>query len=173
MLLANVQFTCFELVTCLTTHAAFQLRQANLLARTIGIFANTNRHKPGYRRWVCEVKLDAPTSDSGQIISLLVNKLADIFIPYQQYHRLGVFLYDFIPADALQTDLLGIVDTSNHDLSNARMEAIDRINQRHGKSKVHYAAEDLAITWQPKHNLRSPRYVSNWTELPTAKIYVR
>ena len=157
-------------VASLATQAAFRLRTHGLLARHIGVFANTNRHKPGYRRWSRELKLAQPTADSGQIISLLVGKLPEIFSRGQQYHRLGVFLYDFVPADSLQIDLLGNVKPEEHDRSTARMAALDHINTRHGKGKIHYAAEDLAASWHPKHDLRSPRYVSNWAELPIAKI---
>ena len=157
-------------VASLAAQAAFRLRSAGLLARTIGVFANTNRHKPGYRRWSREVTLEPPSSDSGHIISLLVNKLPEFFAAGQSYHRLGVFLYDFVPAGALQTDLLGLVNPEKHDLAVARMQAVDRINALHGKNRIHYATEDLAQSWQPKHNLRSPRYVSNWHELPEARI---
>ncbi|HEY1835999.1 MAG TPA: Y-family DNA polymerase [Candidatus Saccharimonadales bacterium] len=167
----NEAYVLEAAVASLAAQAAFRLRSASLLARTIGVFANTNRHKPGYRRWSREIKISQPVSDSGQIISLLVNKLPEIYSAGQNYHRLGVFLYDFVPTGALQTDLLGMVDTEKHDLAAARMQALDKINARHGKNKIHYAAENLAQTWQPKHNLRSPRYVSNWAELPLARIH--
>ncbi len=158
-------------IASLGTQAAFRLRTHGLLARRIGVFANTNRHKPGYKRWTRELTLTQPTADSGQIISLLVAKLPEIFSRGQQYHRLGVFLYDFVPASSLQTDLLGHVDPASHDRASARMAALDHINQIHGKGKIRYAAEDLAASWQPKRDLQSPHYVSNWTELPTVKIY--
>lgn len=157
-------------IASLATQAAFRLRQANLATHTIGLFTNTNRHKPGYRRWSREIALQQPTNDSGLMISLLVNKLAEIYTPGQPYHRLGVFLYNLTPADSLQVDLLGHIDIQKHTLATARMAAIDKINQRYGKNKLHYAAEDLAQSWQPKHNLRSPRYVSHWAELPVARI---
>lgn len=157
-------------IASLGSQAAFRLRRAGLLARRIGVFTNTNRHKPGYRRWVREVTLPQPTNDSGQIISLLTEKLAEFHHPSQQHHRLGVFLYDLVPAHALQTDLLGFIDPDHADRTAARMRAVDAINRRHGKGKLRYAAEDLAATWQPKHQIRSPRYVSNWAELPTAHI---
>ena len=157
-------------VASLATQAAFRLRSHSLLARSIGVFAGTNRHKPGYKRWSRELRLSTPTSDSGQIISQLVNLLQDFYTASQSYHRLGVFLYDFVPAGSLQTDLFGFVDAADHDRSAARMRAVDRINSRHGKNKIHYAAEELASSWQPKHSLRSPRYVSDWAELPNARI---
>jgi DNA polymerase V len=50
------------------------------------------------------------------------------------------------------------------------MAAIDAINKRHGKGKLYFAAEDLSKSWQPKHEIRSPRYLSTWAELPEARI---
>jgi len=39
-----------------------------------------------------------------------------------------------------------------------------------GKGRIYYAAEDLGKSWQPKQQIRSPRYVSDWAELPSAHI---
>jgi DNA polymerase V len=159
-------------IASMTTRAAFALRREGLLARRIGFFTETNRHKPGYRHWAPELKLAQPTNDTGLIISLLIHKLGEIFSGGQHYHRLGVFLYDLVPESALQTDMLGRVNPSAHDKSVARMQAIDKINARHGKTRIHYAAEDLGRSWEPKQQIRSPRYVSNWNELPEARIIV-
>jgi DNA polymerase V len=157
-------------VASLGSQAAFRLRGAGLLARRIGLFTMTNRHKPGFRRWTTEVNLDMPTSDSGLIISLLVHEFGRIYSDKQRYHRLGVFLYDFAPEGSLQTDLLGHIEPDKHERAQARMQAIDLINRKHGKGKVYFAAEDLSKSWQPKHHIRSPRYVSNWDELPRAHV---
>jgi len=157
-------------IASMATSAAFTLRREGLLARRIGFFTNTNRHKPGYRQWSEELLLPQPTADTGSIISRLVTEIATAFLPSQQYHRLGVFLYDLVPDTVLQTDLLGSVDSAAHDRSAARMAALDHINHKHGKGKIYYAAQDLGTSWQPKHQIRSPRYVSNWDELPEAHI---
>lgn len=154
----------------LTAAAAYKLRREKLLARRVGFFMNTNRHKPGYRSWVHEEKLIQPTADTGCIITQLVRALDSLFLPAQQYHRLGVFLYDLVPDTALQIDLLGSVDGALHDKAQARMQALDAINARYGKGRIYYAAADLSKRWEPKHQIRSPRYVSQWDELPTAHI---
>jgi DNA polymerase V len=157
-------------IATLGAQAAFVLRRERLLARRIGFFTETNRHKPGYRHWAPELRLSQPTNDSGQIIAQLVTELGTIFSNRQSYHRLGVFLYDLLPEDALQTDVLGLVNTAAHDRQAARMQALDRINAKFGKGKIFYAAEGLADSWQPKHQIRSPRYVSDWNELPEAHL---
>jgi DNA polymerase V len=154
----------------MAARAGFHLRSQKLLARRIGLFTCTNKHKPGYRRWAREVHLHTPTNDTGIIISELVKELGAVYSSKQYYHRLGVFLHDFAPEDALQTDLLGYVDSNTHDRSKARMEALDLINTKWGKGKLYYATEDLSKAWQPRRNISSPRYVSNWDELPEAHI---
>lgn len=166
----NQAYVLEAAIASLASSAAYGLRRHGLLARKIGIFTMTNRHKPGFRRWSREITLTTPTNDSGEIISELVKQLGDFYSPGQAYHRLGVFLYDFVPETALQVDLLGAVDTQGHDKAKARMSALDAINSRMGKGKIYYAAEDLSKTWQPKHIIRSPRYVSQWDELPVARI---
>jgi DNA polymerase V len=158
-------------IATLSAQAAFRLRQAGLLSKRIGLFINTSRHKPGYRRWTRELRPESPSNDTGLITSLLVQELQAIYNNQQQYHRLGVFLYDFVTEHQLQTDLLGTLNLANHSKSQTRMQAVDRINTRFGKGRIYYAAEDLSKRWQPKHQMRSPRYVSNWGELPVAHIY--
>lgn len=154
----------------MAARAAYQLRHEKLLARRIGFFTNTNRHKPGYRRWAPEIALHQATNDTGLITTLLVKELASMFSPGQKYHRLGVFLYDLVPENALQTDVFGLVDTTAHDKSAARMQALDVINAKHGKGKIYYAAEGLGTSWQPKRQIRSPEYLTNWDELPEAHL---
>lgn len=158
-------------IATLGAQATFRLRRANLCARRIGFFLTTSRHKPGYRQWSRELRLDTPTDDTGKIISLLTSELEAVYQPSQSYHRLGVYLYDLVGSNTLQTDLLGTIDVAARDRGQSRMAALDDINRRFGKHRMYYAAEDLSKHWQPKHRSRSPRYVSAWDELPVARIY--
>jgi DNA polymerase V len=150
--------------------AAFRLRRDRQLTRHAGLFLMTNKHKPGFRGWNQEITFETPTADSGKLITELIKALGELYNPAMSYHRAGVWLYDFIPDNQLQTDLLGFIDTTGHDKAQARMATLDALNHRFGKHKIHYAAEDLADRWQPIRKLRSPRYVSNWNELPKARI---
>lgn len=157
-------------IASMAAQATFRLRRDNLLARKIGVFTNTNRHKPGYRRWAREITPHQPTNDTGLVTNLLVQKLGEFFNDKQSYHRLGVYLYDLIPEDSLQTDILGQVSATTHDRTARRMQAVDQINKKYGRGKVYYATEDLSQSWRPKHHIRSPQYVSDWDELPAARI---
>jgi DNA polymerase V len=157
-------------IATFATRASFKLRQSHQLTRRAAIFLTTNKHKPGYRRWYQEIQLPYPSADTGLLVSRLVEVLETIYNPQASYHRAGVMLFDFVPDSHLQTDLLGTVDIAAHTRSQARMEAIDTINGRFGRGHIRYAAEGLGQAWEPKHQLRSPRYTTVWDELPVTKI---
>lgn len=160
-------------IASFAAHAAFRLRAGNQLTRRASLFLTTNKHKPGYKRWVNEIKYEVPTSDTGLLISTLVAMLVKLYNPANSYHRAGVMLYDFVPARALQTDLLGIVNIAQHTNARERMDAVDSLNERYGRQTVRYATEALGTKWHPRQNLRSPRYTTHWDELPLAKILAK
>lgn len=156
-------------IATMASQAAFRLRHEDLAARRLGLSIETNKHKPGFRRWYREVVLPAPTSDTGEIIQTIYELFVQVYNPRLRYHRINTFLNDFTPGSRLQTDLLGKADPHEHDRSRVRMQAMDTINQRFGKGYLHYAAEDLSRAWRPRKYLGSPRYVSAWDQLPEAR----
>ncbi len=153
-----------------TARAAFRLRESKQLTRRASLFLATNKHKPSYRRWGREVRFAMPTADTGIITEALVQALRLIHDQRAACYRAGVMLYDFVPAQVLQTDLLGEIDVKQHVRSQARMQVVDDVNERYGKQHLYYAAEDLGNTWEPRQSLRSPRYTSKWDELPTVEM---
>ncbi len=157
-------------IASFVVRASQQLRKSKQVAKRISIFMTSNRHKPGYKTWQTEIKLSAPTNDTGTLIKAVVNALEEIFSSSAYYHRAGICLYDFVPQDLVQIDLLGDVKPQAINRSNRRMQTIDNINERFGKEHIGYAAEKLGDKWQPKYLLRSPRYVTHWDELPKVKI---
>ena len=153
-------------VASLTAKAAAHLRHEQRLARQAVVIIRTNRTKPGYHKLHSTVTFTTPTADTGTLCAALVHALADNFNAKELYHKADVMLYDLIPQQAVQTDLLGIVDPKKNDREKARMQVVDALNSRYGKNQLHYAAEDLSQAWRPRHNLGSPRYTSSWHELP-------
>lgn len=153
------------LATFVTT-ASFKLRRSQQLTRQVSLFATTNRHKPGYASWYRNITLTQPTADTGLIIQAVCSTFRQLYNPNAQYHRAGITLHDLIPDSQLQTDLLGTVSTADYDASKQRMRAVDTLNDRYGRRTVRFASEVIASQWRPKYQLRSPRYVSRWNELP-------
>ncbi len=150
--------------------AAFRLRQSGQLAKRASFFITSSRHKPGYTKWEKEIIYQNPTANTGRLISDLIQAFRAIHNPNASYHRAGVILTDFVPQNHLQTDIFNNFDLSVHHQTTRLLKAIDHLNNRHGKQTIHYATEDLAKNWQPKHRLRSPRYTTSLDELPAIKI---
>lgn len=156
-------------IASLTARAAHRLRRESMLAISGSIYLATNKHKPGFRTFYRQLRFAVPTADTATISQRFVDTLDDLYEPGQSYHRANILLYDFIPEQSLQTDLFGVVDPAVHDASTKRMRAMDAINTRFGKHRIYFAAEDLSHSWEPKHQIRSPRYTSRWAELPVAR----
>lgn len=157
-------------IASLGARAAFHLRTSRQTTKRASVLIETNRNKPGYRRWQQTVLFHTPTNDTGVIISALYESFGHIFSKGQMYHRLNVLLHDLSPETYLQTDLLGDTDVTQFTRAQRRMQAVDSINNRYGKGHVYFAAEALSHTWQPKRKLQSPPYTTDWRAIPGAKI---
>jgi DNA polymerase V len=153
-------------LTLFTAKAAHKLRLSNQLTRRVSFFMTTNKHKPGYQVVSAETRLLAPSADSGVLIEAVVDMLRQRFSYGQSYHRAGVWLHDFISDSEFQHDLLDQTVNQQHTRQQKRMTAVDTINRRYGKHTLYYASEDLGSIWQPKHQIKTPRFTTRWDELP-------
>lgn len=165
------QFSVVEAaIASLTARAAFVLRRDGLRAHIANVNLSTNRHMPGYTRQDQTIRFLTPTADTGQLTAALVKAAEVMYVPGRMYHRANVLLHDLVDDSALQPDLMGDIDLTGAEASKARLQAFDGINKRYGAGIIRYAAEDLSDAWQPKHALRSPRYTTNWQELPKISL---
>ncbi len=157
-------------IASLAARATYHLRQDSQLARQATVILQTNRTKPGYRRIVISVVMPTPTADTGLLCAQLMAALQTDFNPHLSYHKANILLHDLVPMAALQTDLFGVVDLTQVGRSQRRMRALDTINKRFGNGRISFAAEHLSNSWRPRRRLASPRYTSNWSELPVARL---
>lgn len=157
-------------IATFSVRASFRLREDRQLAQHAGLFLTTNRKKPNYQVWQRDIQLTQPTADPGAIISQLVGVLTDMHVPSIHYHRAGIWLGDFVPAESFQPDLFGNHNPHTHELSVRRTTAFDDINQRFGKGTITYATTKLGDSWKPMHRSGSPAYTTNWADLPMIDV---
>lgn len=165
----NKQHVIEAAIATMTARAAYMLRDENQATLCAQLLIETNRHKPGYRYWRPEVRFHTPTTDTGHLSSTLIQQFAQIYDPRYRYHRINVYLTAMVPDSYLQIDALHR-EIEAVDTSTSRMKTLDAINARYGRGHLHYASEKLSDSWQPRRNLVSRRYVSEWGELPEARI---
>ncbi len=157
-------------IASMTARATLALRREGLAAHGASLALSTDRHKPGYRRQQYAVRFGAPTADTGRISSELIKAARSGFNRGASYHRANVLLYNLVPEHTFQPDLWGETDPRASQTAQDRSRALDSINDRYGKRTLRYAAEDLSQAWHPRQHLRSPRYTTEWDELPILQV---
>lgn len=114
------------------------------------------------------VNLPEATADSGRLITAALAALGQAYDESSAYKKASVTLVGIQPQQAWQ---LSLTDPDKRRQSRqVLMTAVDRLNRRFGAGTISYAVEDkLAANWQSKHERRSPRYTTRWTDLPSVK----
>ena len=75
---------------------------------------------------------------------------------------LGIIAEEDAPLSFLEKSYL---DDERSDL----MKAIDSLNRSMGRDTVRYAGSGIKRDWEMKRELLSPRYTTNWKDLPKVK----
>ncbi|MBP9853119.1 MAG: Y-family polymerase [Patescibacteria group bacterium] len=155
-------------VASMTARACLQLRREGQLTTKAFAVMRTNWRKPGYTTTVAAVDLREPTADTGVVCQQLIASLAQKFNTRLSYHKADVFLANFVQPNSIQLDLFGQIKPSAMATQARRMHAIDSLNATHQPQSVQYAAEKLSDAWTPRKNHASPRYTSQWSDIPEA-----
>ncbi len=153
-----------ESVACYASLACEKLRKQESVCGEIEVLIHTNPHKdvPQYAK-AQKLKLASPTCDTRKIIRAAWSLLDDIFLSGFEYKKALIRLSHIQDASEHQISLFGENDTSD-DL--ALMQTMDRINAREGHEMLKVAACGTnKEAWYMKQILKSPRYVSGWSEI--------
>lgn len=151
-----------------TARAAARLRSQSSVCSRVVVYLTTGKHAENQRNVSRSLKLPESTNDTGTLLSYALDILADVYDPDFSYTKIAVILLDIVDIKAWQLSLM--VSEANRDRSVRLMAGIDRLNARYGQGTVWHAVEDRSRAgWQSKHALRSPRYTTNWAELPRLK----
>ncbi|WP_313606566.1 DUF4113 domain-containing protein [Comamonas jiangduensis] len=163
-----------EAVSEFASRAAEKLRHGNQRAGALLVFAHTSPFRPGLRfNKLATMQLHPPTSDTKALVCAAVSGLRRIYEPGFQLSKAGVMLMDLYSAtEQQQSDLLFEEPAPKRDHGKL-MEAMDRINERYGKSTVHIAStgrtQEDAAGWRMRQERRTPRYTTKLSEIPIAR----
>lgn len=148
--------------------AAAKLRHRGLRASVVGVFITTNRFKPNDSQYSNSATVSLPTATNSTQTMIQFAKLcmSSIFRDGFSYKKCGVMLNDLSSVDAVQLDLLSLA-VNSHD--EKLMSVIDALNKRYGSGTIRFASEGMRQEWKMRSDMRSPRYTTNWNELPIVK----
>lgn len=153
-----------EAVATYAARAAEKMRGESLAANRLMVFAHTNHFRPQDAQYdaVRHVAFPVATADTAKLIGAARRGLAALYRRGYRYKKAGVILLDLTPARKAQS---GLFDAADSTASNARMRAVDALNQRYGRDTVTFAASGLRRRWKLRSDFISPRYTTCWDEL--------
>jgi DNA polymerase V len=144
-------------------------RRQGLAASHLTVFVSTSRFRlnpdeiySAAASW----RLPFPTSYTPAIVEAAKALLERVYKPGFVYHKAGVFLTDIVADAERQQSLVLPIDGERH---LRLMEAVDRINRRHGRHTVRPLAMGSDRAWEMRRGRLSGRYTTRLDEVLRVK----
>jgi DNA polymerase V len=153
-----------EAVAHFTVSAAERLRRHGLAAAVVSVWISTNpftKDEPHYSN-SATAELAFPTDATHELMAVTLAASTRLFVDGKKFKKAGVMLAGLVPSNPLTVRMY---DDERGQKLRRVSEAVDRINRRHGRNTITFAASGLSRGWQPRSDRRSPRYTTRWDEL--------
>ena len=156
--------TLKPIVSNFAVRAAEKLRNEKQKCSQVSVFVRTspfNKSKPQHSD-LRTIGLLTPTSDTRDILTAAKKGLLPIFRSGYDYAKAGIILNKFTNEQIKQYSLFK--DPNEPKQNTEFMKYIDQINAY--ETQIYYASQNTK-KWSPmKQNMTSPKYTTNWYELP-------
>ena len=133
------------------------------------VFVTTNRFsstQPFYGN-SATVTLPYPTDFTPDLVEAATRLLETLYRPGFHYQKCGVMLLDLSPVTRVQADLFDPRDRAREAWL---MRALDSLNTDYGARTVRVGNHGgKRPAWAMRQAFRSPRYTTNWRELPVVR----
>ena len=155
------------IVSNFAVRAAEKLRNERQKCSQVSVFVRTspfNRNKPQHSD-LKTIELFTPTNDTRDILVAAKRGLLPIFRSGYDYAKAGIILNKFTGEHVKQYSLFKDL---NDPKQNARlMKYLDQMNAY--ETQIYYASQNTK-KWSPmKQNMTSPKYTTNWYDLPKVR----
>jgi DNA polymerase V len=153
-----------EAVTTFAGRAAEKLRRSGLACGRLAVFVTTDEHRKQDRQYQGERSYNLPvaTADTGKLNRAALTALDSLWRAGFAYKKAGVMMIDLQPAGTVQASLF---DRPDDERSQARMQALDALNQKFGRGTVTYASMGRKPGWKLRTEFISRRYTTRWDDL--------
>jgi DNA polymerase V len=154
-----------EAIATYTSRAAEKLRQHALTADAIQVFALTNRFKENYYSDSVTLTFNYSLDNTAEILHFALRGCDHIFQAELQFKKAGVILLGLRPKSQRQLSLWEL----QAERSDVLMQTMDSINARFGQGTLQFAVAGLKKPWAMRSGMRSPRYTTEWSEIPVVR----
>jgi DNA polymerase V len=146
-----------------------KLRRQRLVASHLTVFVSTSRFRQNPEEiysGAASIRLPYPTSYTPALVSAAKALLERVYKRGFIYHKAGVFLTDIVPDSERQQSLTDGIDGERRV---RLMEAVDRINRRHGSHTVRPLGAGIDRGWELRRGYLSGRYTTRLDEVLRVK----
>jgi DNA polymerase V len=157
-----------EAVSWHIDRAAEKLRSQGSVAGAVYVFVQTNRFRTSdlqYNGGVV-VPLSDVSDDTRALTTAALMGLRHIFREGYQYKKCGVMLMELTDKAQRQETLFD--DVAARERASKAMAVMDSINRVWGRGTLRSGAAGGSKRWAMRSENRSPRYTTQWEELPVA-----
>tara|TARA_B100000530_G_C15918083_1_gene472101 strand:- start:425 stop:1693 length:1269 start_codon:yes stop_codon:yes gene_type:complete len=156
------------LISNFAVRAGEKLRQEKQKCSQISVFISTSRfNKQLQYRGFDSFQLPYPVDDTRSILMGANKVLNTIFRDGYPYAKAGILLSQFSHPAFIQKSLFAITDQQHVKQDTNLMQTIDELNG--AQTQIYYASQCPAGLSPIQKEMVSPKYTTNWWELPTTK----
>lgn len=160
-----------EAITSYASRASEKLRKQECSATIVSVFIKTNKynaHTPQYFNSI-SIAIE-PSFYTPDIVKAALKGLRRIYKPGIVYKKAGVILHGIQKNQSICQDIFDIYKSDKFRIKNKIMEAFDKINSKWGSNTIFLASRGIKQSWRMKSFNKSPRYNTNWLELPRVRV---
>ena len=156
------------LISNFAVRAGEKLRQEKQKCSQVSVFISTSRFNQQLQyRGFDSFQLPCPVDDTRSILMGANKILNTIFRKGYPYAKAGILLSHFSHSTFLQKSLFEAKDQRHLKQDTNLMQTIDALNDT--QTQVYYASQYPAKLSPIQKDMVSPKYTTNWWELPTTK----
>ena len=156
------------LISNFAVRAGEKLRQEKQKCSQVSVFISTSRFNQQLQyRGFDSFQLPCPVDDTRSILMGANKILNTIFRKGYPYAKAGILLSHFSHSTFLQKSLFEATDQQYLKQDTNLMQTIDALNDT--QTQVYYASQYPARLSPIQKDMVSPKYTTNWWELPTTK----
>ena len=158
-----------EALVSFVGRAGEKLRRQRLMAGQVLVFVTTNRFSASWPFYAnhATVTLPSPTDFTPDLVEAATRLLETLYRPGLHYQKCGVMLVDLSPVTQVQADLFDTRDLARQE---RLVRALDGLNADYGARTVRVGnTGGERPAWVMRQAFRSPRYTTNWRELPVVR----
>ena len=158
-----------EAVSTYIARAAEKLRAQGSVAGALQVFLETNRFKPDEPQYHPShlMTLPEPTDDTLRLTRAALAGLRLIYRPGYRYKKAGIMLMLLSDRGSRQYSLFECAEREAK--SERLMQVLDQVNRHYGRNTLRVAASGVNQQWAMRAENRSPRYTTQWDELPEVR----